>query len=95
MTMALSFNHQGPFGGFYRYIGAEGTYHVFRETIKDGEGEIVAGVDGATPAFEVQDRAFVDAVRTGARPECDAEAVLPAMRLLDRIERALSKPPAA
>lgn len=92
VTMALSFNHQGPFGGFYRYIGEEDTYHVFRDTIKDGDGAVVALADGATPAFEAQDRAFVDAVRTGTRPECDADAVLPAMRLLDRIERAMNEP---
>jgi 2-hydroxy-4-carboxymuconate semialdehyde hemiacetal dehydrogenase len=92
VTMALSFNHHGPFGGFYRYIGEEGTYHVFRDTIKDGDGAVVALADGATPAFEVQDRAFVDAVRSGTRPACDADAVLPAMRLLDRIERAMSEP---
>jgi 2-hydroxy-4-carboxymuconate semialdehyde hemiacetal dehydrogenase len=95
VTMALSFNHKGPFGGFYRYIGEEGTYHVFRDDIKDGDGAVVALGEHAPPAFEAQDRAFIDALRSGAKPSCDAEAVLPAMHLLDRIERAMNQSRAA
>lgn len=93
--MALSFNNQGPFGGFYRYIGDNGTYHVFRDEIKDGNGAVVTLGDQVPPAFEAQDRAFIDALRSGARPPCSAEEVLPSMRLIDRIERAMNEPCAA
>ena len=95
VTMALSFNHQGPFGGFYRYIGDKGTHPVFRDEIKDGEGAVVALGDRTPPAFEAQDRAFIDALHSGAQPACNAEAVLPALHLLDRIERARSEPRSA
>jgi 2-hydroxy-4-carboxymuconate semialdehyde hemiacetal dehydrogenase len=37
-TMAMSFNNKGPFGGFYRYIGEEETYKVYRDSMTDSEG---------------------------------------------------------
>src|SRR5215831_19326304 len=37
-SMAMSFNNKGPFGGFYRYIGEEETYKVYRDTMTDSEG---------------------------------------------------------
>jgi 2-hydroxy-4-carboxymuconate semialdehyde hemiacetal dehydrogenase len=95
VTMALSFNHQGPFGGFYRYIGDKGTYRVFRDEIKDGDGGAIALGGPGLSAFESQDHAFIEAVRSGAQPACNSEAVLPTMRLLDRIERVLNEPRAA
>jgi 2-hydroxy-4-carboxymuconate semialdehyde hemiacetal dehydrogenase len=85
-TMAMSFNNKGPFGGFYRYIGEEDTYKVFREEMSDGEGKPVP-MTGA--AFELQDREFVAAIREGREPESSARSCLPAMSLLDRIERAI------
>jgi 2-hydroxy-4-carboxymuconate semialdehyde hemiacetal dehydrogenase len=36
-TMAMSFNNKGPFGGFYRYIGEEETYKVYRDSMTDSE----------------------------------------------------------
>src|ERR1700737_4026075 len=38
-TMAMSFNNKGPFGGFYRYIGEEETYKVYRDSMTDSEGK--------------------------------------------------------
>ena len=95
VTMALSFNHQGPFGGFYRYIGDKGTYHVFRDAIKDGDGTALTLGDRVQPTFAAQIHAFIDALRRGVQPPCDANEVLPAMRLLDRIEQAMSEACAA
>ena len=40
-TMAMSFNNKGPFGGFYRYIGEEETYKVYRDSMTDSEGKEV------------------------------------------------------
>lgn len=88
ISMALSFNNKGPFGGFYRYIGEEDTYKVFRETMTDSEGNEVplAGV-----AFELQDQEFISAIREGRQPESSAASCVPAMALLDRIEKSMNE----
>ena len=39
--MAMSFNNKGPFGGFYRYIGEEETYKVYRDSMTDSDGKDV------------------------------------------------------
>lgn len=88
-TMAMSFNNKGPFGGFYRYIGEEDTYKVFRDTMTDGEGREVA-LDGIL-AFDRQDVEFVSAIREGRQPESSAESCVPTMALLDGIERAMGR----
>jgi len=85
-SMAMSFNNKGPFGGFYRYIGEEETYRVYRDGMTDSEGKEVA-LD-ATPAFDRQDVEFTSAIREGREPESSAQSCLPTMALLDRIEKA-------
>jgi 2-hydroxy-4-carboxymuconate semialdehyde hemiacetal dehydrogenase len=86
-SMAMSFNNKGPFGGFYRYIGEEETYKVYRDSMTDSEGTDVA-LDGAA-AFDRQDVEFVSAIREGRQPESSAASCVPTMVLLDRIERAM------
>ena len=39
--MAMSFNNKGPFGGFYRYIGEEDTFKIYRDSMTDSEGKDV------------------------------------------------------
>ncbi|PWU23358.1 MAG: oxidoreductase [Candidatus Rokuibacteriota bacterium] len=85
-SMAMSFNNKGPFGGFYRYIGEEETYKVFRDSMTDSDGKEVP-LDG-TAAFDRQDVEFVSAIREGRQPESSAESCLPTMVLLDRIDQA-------
>jgi 2-hydroxy-4-carboxymuconate semialdehyde hemiacetal dehydrogenase len=87
-TLAMSFNNKGPFGGFYRYIGEEETYKVYRDAMTDSEGIEVA-LDGVG-AFDRQDVEFIGALREGREPESSAQSCLPTMALLDRIERAMS-----
>ncbi|MBU9651095.1 Gfo/Idh/MocA family oxidoreductase [Burkholderia multivorans] len=86
VTLALSFNNKGPFGGFYRYIGEEDTVRVHRDEALDGDGNAIPLVGAA---FADQDRAFVEAVRSGQTPESDIHSVLPAMTLLARIEETM------
>jgi 2-hydroxy-4-carboxymuconate semialdehyde hemiacetal dehydrogenase len=86
VTMALSFNNKGAFGGFYRYIGEEDTYHVYRDRLTDGEGAEIP-LEGAS--FALQDAEFIRAVRERRTPESDIHSILPAMRLLERIQRCL------
>ena len=87
-TMAMSFNNKGPFGGFYRYIGEEETYKVYRDAMTDSEGREVP-LDAA-PAFDRQDVEFTSAIREGREPESSAASCLPTMALLDKIEKAMN-----
>jgi 2-hydroxy-4-carboxymuconate semialdehyde hemiacetal dehydrogenase len=87
-TMAMSFNNKGPFGGFYRYIGEEDTYKVYRDSMTDSDGKEVEFTD-QTLAFDRQDIEFVSALREGREPESSAASVVPTMALLDKIDRAM------
>jgi 2-hydroxy-4-carboxymuconate semialdehyde hemiacetal dehydrogenase len=86
-TMAMSFNNKGPFGGFYRYIGEEETYKVYRDSMTDSDGKDVP-LDGV-PAFDRQDVEFVSAIREGREPESSAASCVPTMALLDQIDKAM------
>ncbi len=88
-TMAMSFNNKGPFGGFYRYIGEEETYKVYRDSMTDSEGKEVQ-FDDNTLAFDRQDIEFVAAIREGREPESSAASVVPTMALLDKIDKAMN-----
>jgi 2-hydroxy-4-carboxymuconate semialdehyde hemiacetal dehydrogenase len=87
-TMAMSFNNKGPFGGFYRYIGEEETYKIYRDSMTDSEGREVA-LDGVA-AFDRQDVEFISAIREDRQPESSAASCVPTMALLDRIERTMN-----
>jgi len=91
-SMAMSFNNKGPFGGFYRYIGEEDTYRVYRDSMTDSDGKDVA-LDPMV-AFDRQDVEFVGAIREGREPESNAASVVPTMALLDKIDRAMNQPSA-
>jgi 2-hydroxy-4-carboxymuconate semialdehyde hemiacetal dehydrogenase len=88
-SMAMSFNNKGPFGGFYRYIGEEDTYKVYRDSMTDSDGKEVP-LD-STLAFDRQDVEFVGAIREGREPESSAASVVPTMALLDKIDRAMNR----
>jgi 2-hydroxy-4-carboxymuconate semialdehyde hemiacetal dehydrogenase len=88
-SMAMSFNNKGPFGGFYRYIGEEETYKVYRDAMTDSEGKDVP-LD-SVPGFDRQDVEFVGAIREGREPESSAASCLPTMRLLDGIDKAMNQ----
>jgi 2-hydroxy-4-carboxymuconate semialdehyde hemiacetal dehydrogenase len=88
-SLAMSFNNKGPFGGFYRYIGEEDTFKVYRDSMTDSEGREVP-LD-PMPAFDRQDVEFVSAIREGRDPESSASSCVHSMALLDRIEKAMAK----
>jgi 2-hydroxy-4-carboxymuconate semialdehyde hemiacetal dehydrogenase len=88
-TMAMSFNNKGPFGGFYRYIGEEETYKVYRDSMTDSDGKDVP-LD-SVPAFDRQDVEFVGAIRENREPESSAASVVPSMALLDKIDKAMTR----
>ena len=87
-SLAMSFNNKGPFGGFYRYIGEEETYKVYRDSMTDSEGKDVQ-LDGVA-AFDRQDVEFVGAIREGREPESSAANCVKTMALLDGIDRAMN-----
>jgi len=88
-SLAMSFNNRGPFGGFYRYIGEEDTYKVYRDSMTDSEGKEVP-LDNIA-AFDRQDVEFTSAIREGREPESSAASCLPTMALLDRIDKAMNQ----
>ncbi len=88
-SMAMSFNNKGPFGGFYRYIGEEDTFKVYRDSMTNSEGKEVP-LD-SVPAFDRQDVEFVSAIREGREPESSAASCVPTMALLDKIDRAMGR----
>ena len=89
-TMAMSFNNKGPFGGFYRYIGEEDTYKVYRDSMTDSDGNEVHFED-TTAALDRQDIEFVGAIRDGREPESNAASVVPTMALLDKIDKSMNR----
>ena len=90
-TLALSFNNEGPFGTFFRYICDNGTYVARYDDLEDGNGEPVdlSGVAPSNDGIELQDREFLAAVTEGREPNASVAQCLPAMRTLDRLARSI------
>jgi 2-hydroxy-4-carboxymuconate semialdehyde hemiacetal dehydrogenase len=91
-TLSLSFNNDGPFGTFFRYIGDTGTYIARYDDLVDGREEPidVSNVDVSTNGIELQDREFFAAIREGREPNSSVGQVLPCYEVLDRLERQLA-----
>jgi 2-hydroxy-4-carboxymuconate semialdehyde hemiacetal dehydrogenase len=92
-TLSLSFNNDGPFGTFFRYIGDTGTYIARYDDLVNGREEPidVSDVDVSTNGIELQDREFFAAIREGRDPNSSVAQVLPCYEVLDRLERQLAK----
>ncbi len=90
-TLSLSFNNDGPFGTFFRYICDNGTYLARYDDLYDGnENQIdLSGVTVSNNGIELIDREFVAAIQEGREPNASVAQTLPAMETLDRIERGL------
>ncbi len=91
-TLSLSFNHDGPLGSFFRYIGTTGTYLARYDDLVDGkEHKIdVSKVDVSMNGIELQDREFFAAIREGREPNASARQVLPCYEVLHDLERQLA-----
>jgi 2-hydroxy-4-carboxymuconate semialdehyde hemiacetal dehydrogenase len=91
-TLSLSFNNEGPFGTFFRYIGDTGTYIARYDDLFTGNEEPidVSHVAVSTNGIELQDREFVAAIREGRQPNSSVADVLPCYRVLDELERQLT-----
>ena len=91
-TLSLSFNNDGPFGTFFRYIGDTGTYIARYDDLVDGyEKPIdVSQVAVSMNGIELQDREFVAAIREGREPNSSMRQVLDCYRVLGMLEEQLA-----
>ena len=87
-TLALSFNNEGPFGTFFRYIGDTGTYIARYDDLVDGNEEPidVSAVDVSMNGIELQDRDFIAAITTGKEPIASVASVLPCYEVLEELQ---------
>jgi 2-hydroxy-4-carboxymuconate semialdehyde hemiacetal dehydrogenase len=90
-TLALSFNNNGPLGTWFRYICDNGTYIARYDELVDGYEKPVdvSKVDVSIDGIELQDREFIAAIEQKREPNSSVAQVLPAMRVLDRLEKSL------
>ena len=92
-TLSLSFNNDGPFGTFFRYIGDTGTYVARYDDLVDGREEPidVSDVDVSTNGIELQDREFFAAIREGREPNSSVAQVMPCYEVLAGLESQLAR----
>jgi 2-hydroxy-4-carboxymuconate semialdehyde hemiacetal dehydrogenase len=90
-TLSLSFNNEGPFGTFFRYICDNGTYLARYDDLFDGNNNKIdlSGVAVSMNGIELQDREFIAAIREDRQPNASVAECLTAMQTLNRIERTI------
>ena len=90
-TLSLSFNNDGPFGTFFRYICDNGTYLARYDDLFDGkENQIdVSKVAVSLNGIELQDREFISAIKEKREPNASVQQALSAMKVLDALEQKL------
>jgi len=88
-TLSLSFNNDGPFGTFFRYICDNGTYIARYDELLDGHGNQIdlSGVAVSDNGIELQDREFIASVKEGREPNASVAQCLTAMETLHRLEQ--------
>src|SRR6185437_10289129 len=91
LTLSLSFNNDGPFGSFFRYIGDNGTYKAYYDDLSDGKDNVIdlSNVDVSMNGIELEDREFFAAIKEKREPKSSVKDVLPAMRVLGKLEEQL------
>jgi 2-hydroxy-4-carboxymuconate semialdehyde hemiacetal dehydrogenase len=91
LTLSLSFNNNGPFGTFFRYICDNGTYIARYDDLVDGYDKPidVSKIDVSTNGIELEDREFLAAIKGKREPNSSVAQVMDCMRTLDRLEREL------
>jgi 2-hydroxy-4-carboxymuconate semialdehyde hemiacetal dehydrogenase len=91
-TLSLSFNNNGPFGTFFRYIGDTETYLARYDDLFNGRDEQidVSKVAVSMNGIELQDREFVSAIREGREPNSSMRQVIDCYRVLGALEKQLA-----
>ena len=92
-TLSLSFNNDGPFGTFFRYICDKGTYIARYDDLFDGHDKQidVSGIDVSTNGIELIDREFISAINQKREPNASLAQCLPAMQVMHEIDLKMSK----
>ncbi|MFY0664232.1 MAG: Gfo/Idh/MocA family oxidoreductase [Natronospirillum sp.] len=90
-TLSLSFNNDGPFGTFFRYICDNGTYIARYDDLVDGNENPIdlSGVAVSNNGIELQDREFIAAIKEGREPNASVAQALTAMESLHQLEQLL------
>ena len=91
-TLSLSFNNDGPFGTFFRYICDKGTYIARYDDLFDGNNNQIdlTNVAVSSNGIELIDREFISAIKEGRTPNACVTDVISAMETLDKIEGSIS-----
>lgn len=91
LTLSLSFNNDGPFGTFFRYIGDTGTYVARYDDLTDGRDKPidVSTVDVSMNGIELENREFIAAIEEGREPNSSVHQVLSCYELLHNLEQQL------
>ena len=94
LTLALSFNNDGPLGTFFRYIGDTGTYVARYDDLVDGREQPIdlSGMDVlSTNGIELQDREFIAAIREGREPNSSVAQVIDCYRVIGELAQDLEQ----
>lgn len=94
LTLALSFNNDGPLGTFFRYIGDTGTYIARYDDLVDGREQAVdlSCVDVPSDnGIALQDREFVAAIREGREPSSSVARVIECYRVIGELAADLER----
>lgn len=91
-TLSLSFNNDGPFGTFFRYICDKGTYIARYDDLFDGNNNQIdlTNVAVSSNGIELIDREFISAIKEGRTPNACVTDVISAMETIDKIEGSIS-----
>lgn len=91
-TLSLSFNNNGPFGTFFRYIGDTETYIARYDDLYTGRDEQIDVSKTAVSmnGIELQDREFIAAIREGREPNSSLRQVIDCYRVLGALEDQLA-----
>ena len=91
-TLSLSFNNDGPFGSFFRYIGDTGTYIARYDDLVNGKEEPidVSKVAVSMNGIELQDREFFASIAEGREPNSSVAGVLACYQTLHDLDLSLA-----
>ncbi len=87
-TLSLSFNNDGPFGSFFRYIGDTGTYLARYDDLFDGKDNPIdlTGVAVSNNGIELIDREFIAAIQEKREPNSSFAQGLAVMQVMQLLE---------
>ncbi len=87
-TLSLSFNNDGPFGSFFRYIGDTGTYLARYDDLFDGKENPIdlSNVAVSNNGIELIDREFIAAIQDNREPNSSFAQGLAAMQVMQKLE---------